>query len=467
MYGNIKEQFKSVIRYSQGIDDPKVDKLFEIWKESKKHYIELFGGLIYEWPEQIEFSLDPKEKRDKAMQFSNRVYSLYHNEELSKFLDANLDSFFDNKVISDEGKQIPKGMKLIKAFKYFEKDKSVLVKIQDMASQYIQENKIKGTLCFSVHPLDFLSSSENNYKWRSCHSLDGEFRAGNLSYMVDRTTFMVYLKGKDDEILPNFPGNVPWNSKKWRMLFHEQPDHSLIFAGRQYPFSSESGITTVLNIYNNLLQQCESLRPRWSWGTGPKYDNWTKQYIDNFYGTSLRQRYLMIDRELVDIEYIVKEGTGALNYNDVLHSSCYLYPYYATPNEMCECYHSMEHMLKNPIEVGGRVPCLHCEMDEIEDSGYMRCSDCEYRYGDGDDDCYTYCSCCDSRIYVDDCYYVNDEPVCDSCADTECFRCDHCGDLAFNEECHTVKIGEGDQAVTNCFCQWCYQEYEDEKEGKE
>ena len=36
--------------------------------------------------------------------------------------------------------------------------------------------------------------------------------------MVDSSTFMCYIKSNDDEILPNFPDTVPWNSKKWRML---------------------------------------------------------------------------------------------------------------------------------------------------------------------------------------------------------------------------------------------------------
>ena len=28
---------------------------------------------------------------------------------------------------------------------------------------------------------DYLSLSENAFNWRSCHALDGEYRAGNLS----------------------------------------------------------------------------------------------------------------------------------------------------------------------------------------------------------------------------------------------------------------------------------------------
>jgi hypothetical protein len=197
MYEDIKEQFKAVISYSQNIPDPKVDYLFREWESNKARFIKRFGGLIYEHPTQVEFTLDPKEKLTRAMEFANSVSDAYNNSALAEFIDENLDTFFENKVSRTMGQKIPEGMKLIKAFKFFESDKSTLRSIQDYASQLIQENKIKGTLCFSVHPLDFLSSSENTYNWRSCHALDGEYRAGNLSYMVDDTTFMVYLKGAD------------------------------------------------------------------------------------------------------------------------------------------------------------------------------------------------------------------------------------------------------------------------------
>ena len=71
-----------------------------------------------------------------------------------------------------------------------------------------------------MHPLDYLSLSENTYNWRSCHSLDGEYRAGNLSYMMDKSTVICYLKSNDDVILSNFGPEVKWNSKKWRVLLY-------------------------------------------------------------------------------------------------------------------------------------------------------------------------------------------------------------------------------------------------------
>ena len=45
---------------------------------------------------------------------------------------------------------------------------------------------MEGYLYLSIHPLDYLSISETNHGWRSCHALDGEYRNGNLSYLTIR-----------------------------------------------------------------------------------------------------------------------------------------------------------------------------------------------------------------------------------------------------------------------------------------
>ena len=467
MYEDIKEQFKSVISFSQNIPDPQVDYLFREWEKNKERFIQRFGGLIYEWPEPIEFTLDPKEKRTRAMEFANSVSDTYNNPVLAEFIDENLDTFFDNKVSKSLGEKIPEGMKLIKAFKFFESNKATLRSIQDYASQLIQENKIKGTLCFSVHPLDFLSSSENTYNWRSCHALDGEYRAGNLSYMVDSSTFIVYLKGADNQHLYGF-GAIGWNSKKWRMLIHTNEQDDILFAGRQYPFSSKTGIDTVLNIYNNLMAM-ESRNINHPYGVINKYGGWRADYVDGYVPydaepdtppTELSGKYLVYANQLVELNWVVKEGYNALNYNDVLKSSCYTYPYYAILNPYYR--HSVDHLLKHPVVVGAEVPCLHCGSELISNAETMRCDDCELEHGTEENDVYSSCDCCGARIYIDDAISVGDDGdlICDHCYDAHCFICDCCGNVYYNTDRVFVPGKYEDDGAW--FCKQCY---EDSKEN--
>ena len=240
----IKEQFKNVIRYSQGIENPMVDNLFENWLSAKNWFIQRMGGLIYEVPEEIEIPYSSENQAEQLDSLINYIY-YYQNRELADFIADNAESFYDNKVSHSNLKEIPIGMKLLKAFKYFETNETLLRQFQDKASQLIQAAKIKGKLCFSVHPLDFLSVSVNAHNWRSCHSLDGDYRSGNLNYMVDKSTIICYIKHNDDCVLPLFPDDIKWNSKLWRMLIYFNKDKSLVLAGKQYPFTSQEMMSDI------------------------------------------------------------------------------------------------------------------------------------------------------------------------------------------------------------------------------
>lgn len=460
MYEDIREQFKSVISYSQNIPDPKIDYLFREWEYQKERFIKRFGGLIYEWPTPIEFMLDDMQKRQRAMEFASTVSDTFNNPVLAEFIDENLDTFFENKVSKSLGENIPQGMKLLKAFKFFEPNKAALRNIQDMASQIIQENKIKGTLCFSVHPLDFLSSSENTYNWRSCHALDGEYRAGNLSYMIDNSTFMVYLKGADNQHLHGF-GGVQWNSKKWRMLIHSNETDDIMFAGRQYPFSSKSGIDTVLNIYNNLIIT-ERKNP---WGP-VKFGSWRADYIDSYVPydaidmndtVDLTGKYLVYANQLIEINRIVHDGQNALNYNDVLRSTCYRYPYYTVFNPYG--YHSVDYILIHPVIIGAEVPCLHCGQELISNPETMRCDDCELMFGTEENDVYSTCDSCGARIYVDDAICVGDDGdlICDSCFHSHAFVCDCCGGVYYETDKVFIP-NKNDKEDGSWYCRGCYED---------
>ena len=201
----IQEQFNEVIAYSQtGISTPNTDDLFKDWLEAKRDIIEAFGGkLIVEYPTPVTFTLTEQERQQRVEDFCQMVARM-SSVALADFIKTNSDGFFNNQVTlqyDSDAFKIPKGMKLVKAFKFFEPDPETLGKLQSAASMLIQENCVTGKLCLSVHPLDYLSASENNHNWRSCHALNGDYRAGNLSYMVDSSTIVCYIKTKDDEII--------------------------------------------------------------------------------------------------------------------------------------------------------------------------------------------------------------------------------------------------------------------------
>lgn len=433
---DIKNKFNDVIRYSQHIDSPKTDDMFLKWFHQKKSFIKAFGGLIYELPEPITVELSDKVKEEKVADFKEWLLTRYNAEDLVNFITSNEASFFDNTVtIGLEDKGIPVGMKLLKAFKFFVDDKDILNNIQNRASMIIQETKVTGTLCLSVHPLDFLSSSETTYKWRSCHSLDGEYRAGNLSYMLDSSTCMCYLRPEGEYKLPNFPESVPWNSKKWRMLLHFSDDRRMVFAGRPYPFALNSVLDTIHTIITE-LKLMDIPQDHWWWSF--KLSPWMNTYITHWNSgiegaeeIPLNHKYILHNgNSLKSLNRIVKNGSCSCHYNDVLYSSCYN-PYYAYVTYEGD---RLENISGNSrFEIGGSTFCLKCNKEPVnQGSDSMLCCECSEQLEYEENNRMT-CVCCGGSRYIEDGYWVEDEFVCDDCMETETCECEDCGNTFFNE----------------------------------
>jgi hypothetical protein len=271
--------------------------------------------------------------------------------------------------------------------------------------------------------LDYLSSSENTYNWRSCHALDGEYRAGNLSYMLDKSTVICYLKGSDNVKLPLFPEDVPWNNKKWRVLFYVSDNWDLIFAGRQYPFSSIDGINQARLHFLNVLK-----KDHWS------YCDWTDPIISEIpdsYGHTydLNNDYVMIRGKLIELNKLVIDPESyPLHFNDVLKSSCYK-PHYTAYNNKPWFREEI-----SKVHVGAECKCLRCGRKPIHIPESFMCDECDLEYGKFNEDIYTICDCCNRRIFIEDSISLsNGDEVCENCAKTECFFCEDCEEIYYND----------------------------------
>ena len=454
---DFKHDMERVIQHTQHIDSPRIDNLLHKWHEAKENIIvNMFDGkLIYTHPEKITFELDEAEKDRRINDFIEFVYYTYHNEDLADFLSSNKDGFFANQVLKDwdtpKGK-VPKGMKLVKSFKFFEEDKVSLEKLQNMASMIIQEDKVEGHLCFSVHPLDYLSSSENTYNWRSCHALDGEYRAGNISYMVDKSTIVVYLRGDKEKVnLPGFPEDVLWNSKKWRMLLFLDDNWEAAFAGKQYPFTSNGALETIRPIMLDLLKVHRGplwRRPNWSKWHNDRIGNYAfKDSDDEVY---FNQWYIPMGKKLTPINELVTDVDGSLHFNDLLNSSVYV-PFYCFNKASYDQFH---------FTIGGPAPCVCCGEDHMVVTDSMFCQECELEYGNSTDEMFGTCDCCGRRVLNDDLHWVAgaDEYVCDHCVDNECIVCGNCGDLVYTNDSIYHKDAH------EFWCQDCWENRDDMEE---
>ena len=456
----IKEQFKRVLEYSQGINNPHIDKLFDTFMEKKAYFIDQFGGFIKEIP-NVVFNLDQETKEERVNDFLNRIERKYKCYDLSEFISSNIDGFYKNEVIYSQrykGEEIPKGMKLLKAFKFFVPEKAILTDIQNEASRVIQEDKIEGTLCFSVHPLDFLSVSENTHNWRSCHALDGEYRGGNLSYMMDDSTFICYLRSNGyDYQLPNFPEDVKWNSKKWRVLLYLSNDHTMLMAGRQYPFSSSTGMSRVLNelFVPSLLEESLWWQPECSWSSWQ--DDYTKSIMINSHKYHLHQAYPIAGRLKTKEDFII-DMPHSLQFNDLLNSSYYqpMYSYLISAGmaEFNQGYTNND----TCFHIGGEVPCLACGGSYIYSPETLVCESCFPEYDPENEEGW-YCDCCDCWINDSEGgYEVDGDYICGDCLNSEAEWCEGCHSWHYIENMHCIE--------KNCeitwYCKECWEEMEED-----
>lgn len=466
----IQTQFNKVISHVANISEPHTDNLFEKFLKAKRDIIVLFGGnLIYELPEPVYFNLDPEAKDESLNAFLDKIYNNYNLHKLWAFLDVVKKGFFQNEVLEEitlacVGPEkyitIPKGMKIVKAFKYFVEDKELLTTVQNEASMLVQKDKIKGRLCFSVHPLDFLSTSENACNWRSCHSLDGDYRAGNLSYMLDKSTMVCYLRSEEKVQLPNFPADVPWNNKIWRMLIHLEDRWRGIMLGRQYPFTSNESLDLIKRTFYN----------KFHFDLTDFKDTYFSELLfdkkGNFYFNSngvsedseinaikpLDKEYLLIGHSIRPIDNVIEDGKNSLMYNDLTRSTCY---------KRIWSLNFFANAASAHWTIGAEVPCLACGENHILESDTFCCPNCKEKYEEG---AFGYCTCCDGPVYADTVIVLeNGDYVCPSCFDYNCGWCADCGEGFYLSDLSYYKE---DDDICFLVCETCKEARETRKRTK-
>ena len=458
----IQKMFNKIIEYSQGYSTHvNTDEYFDNWKKNKyRNFADIFkNGLIRELG-HIEFNLSPDQRNVAFNQFIDDVYYTMEkydciNENIITFLDENdFKNFYNNTVGIDyrvrtehtnNKIQNIKGMKLLKAFKYFISNKDCLYEIQSIASRVLQKDKIEGTLCLSIHPIDYLSLSENAHNWRSCHALDGEYRAGNISYMQDSSTIICYIKSDEKYILPNFPCDIEWNSKKWRMLLFVDQTQNLIMAGRQYPYEESTILPKIKDYLNDIF--CVEFSP---WTNYYLYDinmNMTmaQEGETSQINVPLKNKMMVVPGpRLMPLRDVVVDVDNPLHFNDLLQSSVYTEPYYLFKKDLnwfsgYSDYPTSSTVIPK-IKIGHKCTCAICNKESVEHSESLLCPHCmidENQANDSDsfDDCFL----CGHRYVTEEGQeiYLNNGDVryvCPDCAENACVRCSYCNSLVLRDD---------------------------------
>lgn len=149
-------------------------------------------------------------------------------------------------ITKEDGKKvkIQNGMKFMKVLKIFNDiydfaAKEEFEEFRLVHSQALTAAKVSGTLSLSIHPLDYLTMSDNDNDWHSCMSWTnaGEYRIGTVEMMNSPYVVIAYFTTKDNNEF-YFNNTGIWNNKIWRCLYIVDPQ-AMIAEIRQYPYESE------------------------------------------------------------------------------------------------------------------------------------------------------------------------------------------------------------------------------------
>jgi hypothetical protein len=250
-------------------------------------------------------------------------------------------------------------------------------------SMIFQNNKLSGTLHLSIHPLDYMTMSDNEHNWSSCMSWrnEGGYRAGTVEMMNSSFVVVAYFTTGATLALPN--GN-PWNSKAWRTLLVVHPN--FITSVKGYPYQSAELASAALTFLGNTL------------GT---YDT------SNIISFSEEEDEYSFDvpyhDDYIRIEYI----TGGFMYNDFGSARHY---HIWTNTKNLNPSHSLS------VDYCGPHVCMECG-DDIEcswdddDSGVVVCDYCSRASA--------VCPYCGARHLIDDMIWTDEGYVCEHCYEEE------------------------------------------------
>jgi hypothetical protein len=342
---------------------------------AKEKILKLLNGPFYEEKVEIEPTQEDIEEIKNAFlsHFSSEIANMLRN-----FLDHLSHEELRTGRLCSEKFGFQSGTKLGKVFLKYSKASGLMEKIGQNEQQlnsvfsiFLQSIRAeKLTFRISAHPLDYLFLSENTTGWRSCHSLDGNHRAGNLSYLLDPSTVVAYVYKNFGEFM-----GIPWPGKVWRQLIFIDIDNAVAVFQRQYPDRNKNFATATRKIVEKLLA---------------KYHNVEEA------------KWLLKENPIDSVEICSR-----LPYVDYSETRIRL--------------QGISPEVPPQIKVGARVPCPSCGRYSVLDSQSFLCSHCEEKE-------IVHCANCGFILRDDEAFWYDGDAFCEDCWNDLFSFCDNCGE---------------------------------------
>ena len=417
-----------------------LDYILREWNKSKQTLFNIFGEkLMLEKEIQVEDG-DNKKIREinnylnstnPGTNFINSVRKLftfngtYFEDTYATYNLTQAKQLFTNRVAKEfsyrnkDGKviKVPEGAKVMRVLQKIAKEFDLpdfeIFRNHISRITEIRKSKIKFTL--SIHPLDYMTMSDNANGWESCMNWTqgpGSYRAGTIEMMNSPVVVVAYITTK-----PYYPANtsIEWTSKSWRELIIVHPN--TICSVKSYPYYNIAFDKALVNWLADLVEE----KTEWRYNRKkPQESLESRSYIEAWQ-----------DKEDKDNHFLLHFETNEM-YNDFGNTDNYVIFSINPPDNKCRTF---------TINYSGLMTCMCCGENccWYDNTEAVICEDCEPS---------TYCYCCGERVNANDAIEVDGEWVCEDCYN-DLHRCMCCEDAHFEDDLTLMFVGHIENQTIN------------------
>lgn len=286
-------------------------------------------------------------------------------------------------------------------------DQNAFEEFRIKVSQITNQKTLKGTMCISIHPMDYITMSDNDYDWDSCMNWTsdeggGDYRLGTVEMMNSPMVVCAYLKGDGYFQWDNYQNKgdpvSSWNSKKWRELFIVRDDFNIEI--KAYPYDNEEFTKLIMDKLEELMHNTHEEEIWWNYQTRFNDDELELGFqtndngMYNDFGTYRNQKgHLMrYNKKLVSEWTANRLDRKYINYSGEPHCMCCgdLIQSYAAQSNQVVCGNCGDYEVE-------RCSCCGCSIYDDEDVFWSYDTDSPY------------CSACYNDLYVHD--DITDEDI--------------------------------------------------------
>lgn len=303
------------------------------------------------------------------------------------------------------------GMKPLKALKKIASFLNLETEFEQFRlahSRILNQKSLDGNLCLSIHPLDYLTMSENASKWTSCMNWTepGCYRMGTVEMMNSPMVVIAYLKSENRNY--HFAGNKEWNDKHWRILLIVTKEGIISVKG--YPYANP-----------DLTKMCI-------------------EWLAKLANENLGWEYYPVDVIKEDKEFIYAPNQHKY---DIVTETAQMYNDFGATEHFgaLEVLDDDTDITFYKFHYSGPTECLICgnTSNTYYDESYVFCDNC-CSYGD-EENCST-CDRCGRYWNSDEVYWFDDACYCPDCVDEVGARCEIEGEWDYYENLTPIYLAQ-------------------------